>query len=371
MDSPRNRFSLAPYHHTEPHMHEDKNDDLKTWTREQIEALRRKFHSLENSIQDRLVRLECREDEAQMNEAKFAHIQDRMDRLEALVIEQQGWLEKLEHDLTADKQPAEEQDCLEEPPVRTLAERDYWREWFTANPWALQKPADMGWIRWFELHHMLTPPLYWLEHFQSLKQDLQNLMGQPAEEQSCPEESPVREFRLDLGPLPLCLQEVIVNALESYISAREQPAKEHGCPEKPAPSDFAIQKAAGVWCRPELGHKVMDVELATGIAHVIDEINQPNLGLATTAQLIDEIRARIEVDGKLQYKTVGPEPSPEEAYIRKAVGQPWFWDRFTQPTEPTQDPSLLTIQQEGKELFRITPEEGAALLTSIKKFFLR
>lgn len=30
----------------------------------------------------------------------------------------------------------------------------------------------------------------------------------------------------------------------------------------------------------------------------------PSLGLATTRELIDEIKARIEVDGKLDYKTV-------------------------------------------------------------------
>lgn len=32
---------------------------------------------------------------------------------------------------------------------------------------------------------------------------------------------------------------------------------------------------------------------------------KPNLGLATTRELLDEVRARIEVDGKLDYKTVG------------------------------------------------------------------
>ena len=29
----------------------------------------------------------------------------------------------------------------------------------------------------------------------------------------------------------------------------------------------------------------------------------PRLGLATTAELLDELRARIEVDGKLDYRT--------------------------------------------------------------------
>jgi len=32
--------------------------------------------------------------------------------------------------------------------------------------------------------------------------------------------------------------------------------------------------------------------------------NKPNLGCATTRVLIDEIRARIEVDGQLDYRTI-------------------------------------------------------------------
>ena len=32
--------------------------------------------------------------------------------------------------------------------------------------------------------------------------------------------------------------------------------------------------------------------------------SEPRLGCATTAEMIDEIRARIELDGKLDYKTV-------------------------------------------------------------------
>lgn len=35
-----------------------------------------------------------------------------------------------------------------------------------------------------------------------------------------------------------------------------------------------------------------------------DETPQPNLGCATTKELLDEIRARIEKDGKLYYRTV-------------------------------------------------------------------
>jgi hypothetical protein len=35
--------------------------------------------------------------------------------------------------------------------------------------------------------------------------------------------------------------------------------------------------------------------------------SEPNLGLATTAQLIDELRARAEVNGTINYRSVGGE----------------------------------------------------------------
>lgn len=37
---------------------------------------------------------------------------------------------------------------------------------------------------------------------------------------------------------------------------------------------------------------------------VVSNADEPLLGLATTRQLLDELRARIEVDGKLDYRTV-------------------------------------------------------------------
>ncbi len=41
------------------------------------------------------------------------------------------------------------------------------------------------------------------------------------------------------------------------------------------------------------------------VLSLISQAESANLGLATTRELLDEIRARIEVDGKLDYKTVG------------------------------------------------------------------
>lgn len=41
-------------------------------------------------------------------------------------------------------------------------------------------------------------------------------------------------------------------------------------------SEWAIEKAAQVWCRPEVEHKEMDVELAMAFAEVLDEQNHAN-----------------------------------------------------------------------------------------------
>jgi len=38
--------------------------------------------------------------------------------------------------------------------------------------------------------------------------------------------------------------------------------------------------------------------------HIDEQPCKPNLGCATTKELLEEIRARIEVDGKLMYRTV-------------------------------------------------------------------
>lgn len=70
-------------------------------------------------------------------------------------------------------------------------------------------------------------------------------------------------------------------------------------------SSLSRERAAQAWCTPETEKKVMDVELAEAFANILDEIwSKPWLGNATTAELIDEIRARCELDGTLNYKTV-------------------------------------------------------------------
>ena len=66
------------------------------------------------------------------------------------------------------------------------------------------------------------------------------------------------------------------------------------------------EKAAQAWCTEKTSHKVMDVDLCEAFAEILNEIwSKPWLGNATTAELIDEIRTRIEVEGLLDYKTTG------------------------------------------------------------------
>ena len=67
----------------------------------------------------------------------------------------------------------------------------------------------------------------------------------------------------------------------------------------------ALGKAAQAWCSPKTANKEMDGDLAEEFANILDEIwSQPWLGNATNEQLLDELRARIEVAGGLHYKTV-------------------------------------------------------------------
>lgn len=65
------------------------------------------------------------------------------------------------------------------------------------------------------------------------------------------------------------------------------------------------EKAAQVWCKPSCAKKIMDVELCEAFAETLEEIwSQPWLGNATTEELLNEIKVRIEMDGKLKYRTV-------------------------------------------------------------------
>ena len=70
-------------------------------------------------------------------------------------------------------------------------------------------------------------------------------------------------------------------------------------------TEIARRKAARAWTQPTTEKMVMIPELAEAFAEILDEImDQPRLGCATTSQLIDEIQARIAIDGRLEYRTV-------------------------------------------------------------------
>lgn len=69
---------------------------------------------------------------------------------------------------------------------------------------------------------------------------------------------------------------------------------------------WAREKVALAWCTKENASKIMDTDLAEAFTEILHkECAQPRLGYATTKMLLEELWARIEVDGKLDYKTVG------------------------------------------------------------------
>lgn len=73
-------------------------------------------------------------------------------------------------------------------------------------------------------------------------------------------------------------------------------------------SELAIQKAAQAWCAPTTEKTVVIPELAMVFAGILDEImSQSWLGNATTRELLKEIETRIEMDGRLDYRTVDTE----------------------------------------------------------------
>jgi len=73
-------------------------------------------------------------------------------------------------------------------------------------------------------------------------------------------------------------------------------------------SEAALQRVGVAWTTPETEHITLNPALGVAFADIVDEIwaevAKPNLGCATTRELIEEITARIEIDGNLDYKTV-------------------------------------------------------------------
>ena len=64
---------------------------------------------------------------------------------------------------------------------------------------------------------------------------------------------------------------------------------------------FARQRAAQAWCAEETKDKTMDAELAEAFATILVIIMyEPHLGCATTGEIIEELKARSDLD----YKTI-------------------------------------------------------------------
>ncbi|GAJ23048.1 unnamed protein product [marine sediment metagenome] len=69
--------------------------------------------------------------------------------------------------------------------------------------------------------------------------------------------------------------------------------------------DFARQEAAQAWCKEKTRDKAMDTELAEEFAKIlVKHMYAPKLGCATTREILEELKTRIEMDGKLDYKTI-------------------------------------------------------------------
>jgi hypothetical protein len=66
--------------------------------------------------------------------------------------------------------------------------------------------------------------------------------------------------------------------------------------------ELSREKAAQAWCKEKTKGKVMDPDLCEAFAKILEDVwSKPWLGNATTGELIEELKARIE---DLNYRTV-------------------------------------------------------------------
>ena len=71
---------------------------------------------------------------------------------------------------------------------------------------------------------------------------------------------------------------------------------------------YARQEAAKAWCQENTKNTIMDPVLAEEFAKILlEHMYSPHLGCATTEELIDEVKTRIMMDGKLGYRTIDSE----------------------------------------------------------------
>lgn len=60
---------------------------------------------------------------------------------------------------------------------------------------------------------------------------------------------------------------------------------------------FARQRAAQAWCTDNIKETIMDPILAEEFAKIlVDEMYETHLGCATTGELLDEVKARVDCD---------------------------------------------------------------------------
>lgn len=72
-------------------------------------------------------------------------------------------------------------------------------------------------------------------------------------------------------------------------------------------SELSRERAARAWCTDKTSNIEMDVDLAEAFADILDEIwSQPWLGNATSRELLGELKARMDVQGQLDYRTCEP-----------------------------------------------------------------
>jgi len=68
---------------------------------------------------------------------------------------------------------------------------------------------------------------------------------------------------------------------------------------------FARTEAGKAWLQPKTGGIDMNVNLAEEFAKIlVVHMYEPHLGCATTREILEELKTRIEIDGKLDYRTI-------------------------------------------------------------------
>ena len=70
-------------------------------------------------------------------------------------------------------------------------------------------------------------------------------------------------------------------------------------------SPLTIQLATSAWQKPNTSYKEMDVILCEEFAKILyEEMKKPNLGNATTRELLNELKSRLENnEDVMEYKT--------------------------------------------------------------------